>query len=213
MRFLCIVLTAVMGVTQLVAQDKAKIRAERLKRLEKSVPVIAFVKRHPVRPSFYAYTEGQSDAQRERHFYPGSKLCLLKIKDGKCAKEFRCPFHGWAWHLDGKLKEVPCQWDFPTVSAATHSLPEVRLGHWGGFIFLNPDPDAEPLEDFLGNLSDQFPNLPYERRYKVAHVAKVLRCNWKVAQEAFSEAYHVIATHPTILGSIGDANTQYDVFG
>ena len=55
--------------------------------------------------------------------------------------------------------------------------------------------------------------LPYEKRYKSAHVAKILRCNWKVAQEAFSEAYHVIATHPQILGGIGDSNTKYDVFG
>ncbi|MGD8418469.1 MAG: aromatic ring-hydroxylating dioxygenase subunit alpha, partial [Pseudomonadales bacterium] len=121
---------------------------------------------------------------------------MLKVKDGRRAREFRCPFHGWAWNLDGSLKEVPCQWDFPTVSAATHSLPAVRVGRWGGFIFINPDRNAEPLESFLGDLSDQFPSLPYEKRYKVAHVAKVLRCNWKVAQEAFSEAYHVIATHP-----------------
>jgi hypothetical protein len=138
---------------------------------------------------------------------------MLKVKDGKRAKELRCAFHGWAWELDGSLKEVPCQWDFPTVTAEKYSLPEVKVGHWGGFIFVNPDPDAEPLEDFLGNLSDQFPTLPYERRYQVAHVAKILRCNWKIAQEAFSEAYHVIATHPTILGTIGDANTQYDTFG
>jgi len=138
---------------------------------------------------------------------------LLKTHGGKRAREFRCSFHGWAWNPDGALKEVPCQWDFPTVSAKTHSLPEVKVGRWGGFVFINPDKSAEPLEKFLGSLSEQFPNLPYERRSKVAHVSKVLRCNWKVAQEAFSEAYHVIATHPTILGSIGDANTQYDVFG
>ncbi|MEM1435994.1 MAG: Rieske 2Fe-2S domain-containing protein [Pseudomonadota bacterium] len=138
---------------------------------------------------------------------------MLKTHGGKRAREFRCAFHGWAWHTDGRLKEVPCHWDFPTVTESEYSLPEVKLGRWGGFIFINPNPDAEPLEDFLGNLSDQFPNLPYERRYKAAHVSKVLRCNWKIAQEAFSEAYHVIATHPTILDSIGDANSQYDVFG
>ncbi len=138
---------------------------------------------------------------------------LLKSHGGKRAREFRCSFHGWAWNTDGSLKEVPCQWDFPSVSAATHSLPEVKLGRWGGFVFINPDANAGSLEDHVGNLSEQFPHLPYERRYKSAHVSKVLRCNWKVAQEAFSEAYHVIATHPTILESIGDANTQYDVFG
>ncbi len=138
---------------------------------------------------------------------------LLKSHDGKRAREFRCSFHGWAWNIDGGLKEVPCHWDFPTVTEKEYSLPEVKVGRWGGFVFINPDPDCEPLEDYLGNLSEQFPNLPYEKRCKIAHVSKVLRCNWKVAQEAFSEAYHVIATHPTILESIGDANTQYDVFG
>lgn len=138
---------------------------------------------------------------------------LLKSHGGKRAREFRCSFHGWAWHTDGSLKEVPCHWDFPTVTEQQYGLPEARVGRWGGFVFINPDPDCESLEDFLGDLSDQFPNLPYERRTKIAHVAKTLRCNWKIAQEAFSEAYHVIATHPTILGSIGDANTQYDVFG
>ena len=138
---------------------------------------------------------------------------MIKIKDGKRAREFRCAFHGWAWNLDGSLKEVPCHWDFPTVSAETHSLPEVKIGRWGGYLFINPDENAEPFEDFIGNLSEQFTTLPYEKRYKTAHVAKLLRCNWKIAQEAFSEAYHVITTHPTILDSIGDANTQYDVFG
>lgn len=137
----------------------------------------------------------------------------LKDHGGTRAREFRCAFHGWAWHTDGALKEVPCHWDFPTVTAADYSLPEAPVGRWGGFVFINPDEQAEPLEAFLGDLSAQFPTLPYERRCKVAHVHKILRCNWKIAQEAFSEAYHVIATHPTILETIGDANTQYDVFG
>ncbi len=138
----------------------------------------------------------------------------LKETSGKHARGFRCPFHGWAWNLDGSIFQIPCQWDFPSVEPEEYALPEVQVGRWGGFIFINPDEhNAQSLEDYLGNLSEQFTLLPYERRYKSAHVAKILRCNWKVAQEAFSEAYHVIATHPTILDSIGDANTKYDVFG
>jgi len=140
----------------------------------------------------------------------------LKECSGKAARAFRCPFHGWAWNLDGSLMQVPCEWDFITVSENKdqYALPQVQVGRWGGFIFINPDDSNRvSLEDYLGNLSEQFTLLPYEKRYKSAHVAKVLRCNWKVAQEAFSEAYHVIATHPTILETIGDANTKYDVFG
>ena len=72
---------------------------------------------------------------------------------------------------------------------------------------------AAPLDAFLGDLRDHFARWPLEQRYKEAHVAKVLRCNWKVAQEAFMEAFHVVATHPQLLAGIGDANSQYDVCG
>ena len=37
----------------------------------------AYVERIPIRPSFYAYTEGLSDARGEKHFHPNSKLCLF----------------------------------------------------------------------------------------------------------------------------------------
>ena len=138
---------------------------------------------------------------------------LLRQEDGKRARDLRCAFHGWTWNLDGTLKEIPCQWDFPYVNTDEQSLPEVKVANWGGFVFINPDPDAEPFEDFVGDLESHFTLLPYEKRYKEAHVAKVLRCNWKVAQEAFMEAYHVVATHPQILAGICDANSKYDVFG
>ena len=140
---------------------------------------------------------------------------LLRAEGGRWARELRCSFHGWSWDLDGSLRDIPCRWDFqyPEADDAHLSLPQVQAQVWQGFVFINPDPDAEPLEVFLGDLADHFTLLPYERRSKVAHVAKVLRCNWKVAQEAFSEAYHVVATHPQILPGIGDANTKYDVFG
>ncbi|MDG2112427.1 MAG: aromatic ring-hydroxylating dioxygenase subunit alpha, partial [Actinomycetota bacterium] len=140
---------------------------------------------------------------------------LLRAHEGKWATDLRCSFHGWCWNLDGTAKEIPCQWDFPYEEAKLEnlSLPEVRVGRWHGFVFINPDDGAEPLEEFLGDLDEHYTLLPYERRFKSAHVAKVLRCNWKVAQEAFSEAYHVVATHPQILEGLADANTKYDVFG
>ena len=136
---------------------------------------------------------------------------LLKEKPGRDT-ELRCAFHGFAWNLDGSLKHVPCKWDFPQVTD-DWTLPEVNTGRWGGFVFVNFDPDCAPLEDHLGDLTWHFERWPLEKRYKQAHVAKVLRCNWKLAQEAFMEAYHVVATHPQLLPGIGDANSEYDVFG
>ena len=138
---------------------------------------------------------------------------MLRETAGRAATEIRCPFHGFAWNLDGTLKHVPCRWDFPQIVDAQWSLPQVKVATWGGFVFINLDPRCEPLEKFLGSeLSEQFKRWPLEKRYKQAHVAKILRCNWKVAQEAFMEAFHVVATHPQLLAGIGDANSQYDVW-
>jgi hypothetical protein len=75
------------------------------------------------------------------------------------------------------------------------------------------DKHAASLKEYLGVLPEHFKRWPLEQCWKAAHVAKVIPCNWKVAQEAFMESYHVIATHPQILPIIADANSQYDLYG
>jgi phenylpropionate dioxygenase-like ring-hydroxylating dioxygenase large terminal subunit len=127
--------------------------------------------------------------------------------------ELQCAFHGFCWSLTGKLKRVPSAWDFPQVRPEAFQLPSVRVGTWGGFVFINPDQDCEPLEAFLGDLDSFFDRWPLDRRYTRVHVSKVIRTNWKVAQEAFMESFHVITTHPQLLPGFGDANSQYDVSG
>ncbi len=135
----------------------------------------------------------------------------LKDYSGRCG-EFRCPYHGYTWALDGTLSFVPSQWDFGQVVPEEFSLPECRVGTWGGFVFINPDPEAEPLEDYLGEIVDHFTVWDLSNRYKQAHVAKVVPANWKVAQEAFCEAYHVSGTHPQALAYLGDTNSQVDIW-
>lgn len=127
--------------------------------------------------------------------------------------ELRCPYHGFAWTLEGNLLHVPAEWDFPQVDAKGWCLPQVQVGQWGGFVFINMDDDAASLESFLGNLSWHFERWPLEDRYKRAHVAKIFPVNWKALQEAFMESYHVVTTHPELLPMMGDTNSQYDAFG
>lgn len=137
----------------------------------------------------------------------------LKDHDGSCS-ELRCPFHGFAWRLNGELQDIPADWDFPHVEARKDefNLPECQVATWAGFVFINPDPQAGPFEEFLGGLADQFEVWNLEDRYVEAHVTKVIAANWKIAQEAFCEAYHVNATHPQILTYLGDTNSQVDVW-
>ena len=129
-------------------------------------------------------------------------------------KQFlRCPFHGMSWHLDGSLREIPCRWDFPHVDDETFRLTEVQSGTWGGFVFVNLDPDAPPLADYLEVLPEHFADWRLEDRYVSLHMEKILPGNWKMVVEGFLEAFHVLATHPEGLRTAGDANAQYDIFG
>lgn len=126
--------------------------------------------------------------------------------------ELQCQFHGFCWTLEGELKRVPARWDFPHVSEERFSLPQVRVDTWGGFVFVCLDDATEPLPEYLGRLTE-LDHWDLAGRYIEAQVRKTLPCNWKVAQEAFMESLHVVTTHPQLLQGIGDANSQYDVWG
>ncbi|MDA1076202.1 MAG: aromatic ring-hydroxylating dioxygenase subunit alpha [Proteobacteria bacterium] len=136
----------------------------------------------------------------------------LVTEDGHAAS-FICPFHGFSWHTDGSNRSVTSEWDFPQVDRSDFSLTPVQADTWGGWVFINMDMNADPLASFLGDLPAHFAVWSPEKRYIQAHVAKVMKCNWKLCQEAFMEAFHVINTHPQILTGIGDENSQYDAWG
>ncbi|RMF10035.1 MAG: aromatic ring-hydroxylating dioxygenase subunit alpha [Alphaproteobacteria bacterium] len=135
----------------------------------------------------------------------------LRSEDGS-VNEFRCPFHGFTWDLEGRMTRLPTTWDFPHVAPDKFCLPEVKVGTWGGFVFINMDPDCMPLEEYLKPLPRHFERWDLANAYKAVHVAKVVPANWKATAEAFMEAFHSQDTHPQILVYTGDINSQYDVF-
>lgn len=136
----------------------------------------------------------------------GRKLATL---DG-CHQALRCPFHGFTWNIDGTFRENPIAWDFPQWQGKDMALPEAQVTCWGGFVFINPDREAAPLDSFIKPLADDFAAYDYAGCVKAIHVSKKVRCNWKIAAEAFMESHHAIATHPQILPYLADANSQYD---
>jgi phenylpropionate dioxygenase-like ring-hydroxylating dioxygenase large terminal subunit len=134
-------------------------------------------------------------------------------KDCGTAREFKCPYHGFRWSLEGDFLGAPCEWDFPHIKAEEFSLPQVQVDTWGGWVFINMDLEAESLKDYMGVLPEHFERWKPENTFKALHIEKVIECNWKVAWEAFIESYHTIQTHPQILPYLGDSNSQYDVWG
>lgn len=127
----------------------------------------------------------------------------------------RCPYHGWAWSLEGEFEGAPCEWDFPhvTENPDAFKLPEVKVDTWEGWVLINMDEDAQPLEEYMGIIPEHFKEWDHKHRYISAHVEKVVGANWKAVYEAFVESYHAIATHPQLMPFQGIENSQYDVWG
>jgi phenylpropionate dioxygenase-like ring-hydroxylating dioxygenase large terminal subunit len=132
----------------------------------------------------------------------------------KRASELRCPFHGFTWDLDGRISAIPNAWEFSRIKDPDDwKLPQCKVGVWGGFVFINPDANAEPLKDFLGDIDRHYQRYPLNDRYIAGHARKVVPANWKVAQEAFLEAYHVYGTHPQLVPQGSHSDMKYDCYG
>jgi phenylpropionate dioxygenase-like ring-hydroxylating dioxygenase large terminal subunit len=130
--------------------------------------------------------------------------------------QFHCRFHGWQYALDGTVTRVLDRenWDgCPDFTDRDLSLPQLKVDTWAGWVFVNPDPEAEPLKEFLGAVPKYID--PYEiekMRYRWCVSVKV-PCNWKVGLEAFNEAYHVSATHPQLMSTYGEDRTGNRIYG
>jgi hypothetical protein len=100
------------GWLRLYAHACEARRAKRLAPLIATSPRIVFIKRRTVRPSFFAYTEGQSDAQAERHFLPGSALCLMTLDGTRAEVEDLLVDKG------GVIRDPAVSWDGKRVAFA-----------------------------------------------------------------------------------------------
>lgn len=151
-------------------------------------------------------TDGSIKAFYNVCLHRGRKL----VDESGHRASFRCKYHGLAWDCSGQFRANPIGWDFPQFERKDMSLPELKVETWGGFVFVNFDLAAKPLMETLQPLADDFARYDFANRYKVAHVSKVVPCNWKVMAEAFMESHHTLATHPQLAPFLGDVNSQYD---
>ncbi|MFJ9127752.1 SRPBCC family protein [Streptomyces sp. NPDC102340] len=109
-----------------------------------------------------------------------------------------CPFHGWRWNLDGSIRLVLDREEFVPRSDDDLGLVRVRAEQWGGFVFINMDPQAQPLMEYLDPIPRIFAPFQYENMRIRWQKGVILPCNWKTALDGFLEAYHVAGTHPQL---------------
>ena len=118
---------------------------------------------------------------------------------GRGAKRFTCPFHGWVYGLDGRLRGIPQRGSFPQLKNTRLGLKPVEMEIWRGFVFLRFQPgpqgsvaavlqriDSEAQLYGLENL------LPASERM----MSEAIDANWKSVRDVDNEGYHVAQAHP-----------------
>ena len=136
----------------------------------------------------YSFVIVRSEENKIQGFYNSCLHRARKIKTERTnSEDLKCPFHGYCWNLDGTLKHTPAAWDFPHVKPEEWNLPQVRTEIWDGFVFINIDDDAMPLEEFLAPIPEHHKRWDLANCKKVIHVSKVVPGNWKIVQEARSQ--------------------------
>jgi len=127
----------------------------------------------------------------------------------------QCPYHAWTYGLDGCLRAAPRAKDDPGIEPAELGLVPMAAGTWGPFVFVNPDADAAPLGDALGDLPEIVHDQGLDVDALVFHhrVAYEVRANWKVALENYLECYHCRLNHPGLVTVIDDRRLRIESAG
>ncbi|GAA0319407.1 aromatic ring-hydroxylating dioxygenase subunit alpha [Sphingomonas oligophenolica] len=110
---------------------------------------------------------------------------------------FVCGFHGWTYDTAGRCTYIPGAEDWKGAATEERArLGKVNVDLWGGWVWINLDPECEPLRDYLEPMATMLD--PFELQNMRCRWRKwiIFDCNWKVALEAFAEIYHVQTTHP-----------------
>ena len=150
----------------------------------------------------------------------------LVLSEPACGRPvLRCPYHGWAYNLDGTLKATPL-WDGRKVAdprgsdRADRGLVPIRSTVWADIVFVDLSGKAPALETVAAPFARLW--APYEmERFRLAHYeAGDIAANWKLAVEAAMENYHEEFVHQGLPARV-DANgnktftevTDADMFG
>jgi len=110
----------------------------------------------------------------------------------------QCPYHAWTYGLDGRLVAAPRLNREGGSDPADLSLVPVQVDTWGPLVFVNPDPEAPPLLEFLDDVPQRISEagidldgLRFLRRWEWE-----VEANWKISAENFLECYHCPVAHP-----------------
>ena len=141
----------------------------------------------------------------------GTRLCTEE--QGQFGADgIRCPYHAWQYGTDGRLEAAPLMKDTPGFCKEDLGLHRAHVGRWGGFVFVNLDPDPVPFETEMGALLGRFKDWKMPD-LRIAHTLKyTLNCNWKLILQNYQECYHCPGVHPLLSKWTPFRNAVHDCF-
>ena len=138
-----------------------------------------------------------SDGQL-RAFYNVCRHHAAAVVTEPCgqASILRCPYHGWNYGLDGSLKGMPEFEGVKNFEREKNGLVPVKVETWEKFVFINLDPEAQSLNDFLGRLVKRVAPLGVNKLHYFDSRTYDIACNWKVFVDNYLDGgYHVPHLH------------------
>jgi choline monooxygenase len=111
-------------------------------------------------------------------------------------KLFRCGYHGWTYGLDGALISATEIEGVEGFYPEDFALKSVRTEEWFNFIFVNLDPEAQPLIECLGELPSQVKRFCFAEMKLFERRTYDMKCNWKTYVDNYLEGYHLPSVHP-----------------
>ena len=107
----------------------------------------------------------------------------------------------------------PEAFDQAAVAPEALRLPACKVEVWAGFVFINMDPDAIPLTEFLGEARPRVERNGIQNMACTRLRTTIIKANWKLCHEAFVETYHAIGTHPQALRYLDDTGMIFEQYG
>jgi len=133
-----------------------------------------------------------------RAFYNVCRHHAMTVLNEPCghAEHMRCPYHGWTYNLEGELRGMTEFDGVKNFERSENGLVPVRVEPWENFVFVNLDPNAASLRDFLGALVGLAKPLDFGKLKFVERRSYIQNCNWKVYVDNFLDGgYHVPHMH------------------
>jgi len=159
----------------------------------------------------YVITRAADGALRAFHNTCRHKATPVAVGDGT-AERLVCPYHGWSYDLDGRLRTAPRMAGIKDFDRKEMSLRPMAMHEWGPWLWLNPAAEPPPFPA-LTELSARLDSSDWRDLTFVSKRSWTLQCNWKVYVDNYLDGgYHIEHMHPSLDDQLSMDSYKTEVF-